>query len=241
MIIVGGVNRSDACHRSGTLSDGSPASAIHLISNPSVLPPGTRTAAQPHAFIVKQAPDSTLHAHFHFNRQFQLVVAGSGMIGSHLLSPGVVHYAAAETAYGPIRAGADGLSYMTLRQVTELGAQYLPVKGDILRRGIRRRQLTSDIPPSRAVDGKHVALIAADETGLAAWCFDAAPGSPLLLSQVMTGGDHFVVVLSGSARCLGEYLPSLSVAWIGAQDAPPPWVAGDEGARLIAMRFPTRD
>lgn len=52
----------------------------------------------PNAFLVEQGPDVVLPPNFHRNRQFQLVVGGSGVIGSaHKLDPLTIHYAEGET------------------------------------------------------------------------------------------------------------------------------------------------
>ena len=48
--------------------------------------------------------------HFHHVDQFQVIVAGGGRLGTHGVEPLAVHYAGAYTAYGPIVAGAQGVS-----------------------------------------------------------------------------------------------------------------------------------
>jgi hypothetical protein len=244
LIITGGIDRPDALHQSGTLSDGTPASAVHLISRPpDVKPQESYVGPAPHAFVVKQAARSVLKPHFHYHRQFQVVVRGSGELGRHHLSPGSVHYAAAETAYGPIVAGEHGLWYMTLRQVTELGAQYLPVQPNRLQRGIKRRQCTGEaLPVSGTGQVQSIRpLIAGDQTGLAAWLLDIPPSEPLRQPEGEGIGDRYYVVLDGLMRFADEHLPELSVMWVDRDEPWPSMIAGDDGLRLIIAQFPNLD
>src|SRR5262245_3090879 len=71
---------------------------------------------EPQAFVVEQAPNWTLRPHYHLMHQFQVAIAGSGMLGRHPLAPFTVHYASPESGYGPIVSGDQGLTYITIRQ-----------------------------------------------------------------------------------------------------------------------------
>jgi hypothetical protein len=77
------------------------------------------------AFLVEQDPGEVANAHFHQADQFQVVVAGEGTLGTHAVRPITVHFAGAFTAYGPIHAGAAGLTYFTLRNGFDPGARYM--------------------------------------------------------------------------------------------------------------------
>src|SRR5262245_26229336 len=78
----------------------------------------------PQAYLVEQGPNSLTGIHFHSQHQFQVIVAGSGTLGRRVVEPYMVHYAAGHTGYGPIKAGADGLSYLTLRAIPDFEAPY---------------------------------------------------------------------------------------------------------------------
>ena len=62
---------------------------------------------------------------FHIVDQFQVFIAGSGTIGRDQVHLVTVHYADHHTGYGPLIAGAQGLSYLTLRSKTDAGLVYL--------------------------------------------------------------------------------------------------------------------
>lgn len=241
MILVGSAAQANAVHRAGLMPDGNPASSIHIISRaPDVKPSDPFVSPDPHAFIVRQPPASVLAPHFHFNRQFQVVLRGSGMLGRHQLLPGTVHYASAETAYGPITAGPDGLWYITLRQVTEVGAQYLPVAMDRLRRGLKRRQFTGAVCPLFAPgETSATSLLLADAaTGLAAWMIDLPPGEAAPSPDDATPSDRYYVVVHGALRFGAETLTDLSAIWADRGESWPLLQAGNAGVRLVVVQFP---
>lgn len=78
----------------------------------------------PQATITRAKPGTTIPRHFHTQDQWQIFLEGSGTMEGEDLEPFTVHYTKAETAYGPIEAGEDGLTFMTLR---EAPAGYHPV------------------------------------------------------------------------------------------------------------------
>jgi len=77
--------------------------------------PPADDALHPMAFLVEKDPGAVTRPHFHQADQFQVVVAGRGMLGDHEFSDGAVHYTDAYSAYGPIVAGKSGIWWFTLR------------------------------------------------------------------------------------------------------------------------------
>ena len=66
---------------------------------------------RPQAFLVEQQAHWSLRTHFHLEHQFQAFVGGSATLGKHAVGPLTVHYASPHSAYGPLNAGAAGISY----------------------------------------------------------------------------------------------------------------------------------
>ncbi len=86
----------------------------------------TDAGAGPQAYLVRQSA-AELGAHFHEVDQFQVVVGGEGTLGRDPVRRGVLHYADAYTAYGPIRTDpAVGLAYVTLRLEPTTGINPMP-------------------------------------------------------------------------------------------------------------------
>ena len=200
----------------------------------------------PQAFLVEQPPDFHLATHYHRQEQFQVVLRGSGTLASHALAPGAVHYSSREAGYGPIVSGPDGLDYLTLRLVTEIGAQYLPEARAGLRRGLRKGHATAqatlgaheaDASGTHAATAAH-ALIDPRADGLAAWHTHipadthAAPPGPA------AGAGRFLVVVAGTAR-LGETLLPRGTAICALRDETAlEFHAVDGPVDLLTLQFP---
>ncbi len=82
----------------------------YIGANRYTLPPDEKPPADdalhPMAFLVETGPGAVTRPHFHQADQFQVVVAGRGMLGDHEFSDGAVHYTGAYSAYGPIVPGS---------------------------------------------------------------------------------------------------------------------------------------
>jgi hypothetical protein len=70
----------------------------------------------PVALIAKHEPGSVIERHYHTESQWQIILEGSCTIEGEQLEPYAVHYTEAGTEYGPIVAGEEGLTFMTLRE-----------------------------------------------------------------------------------------------------------------------------
>lgn len=78
----------------------------------------------PNAHLVRIKPGTVLEPHYHTENQWQIILEGSCTIEGEEVEPIGVHFTEARTTYGPIVAGEDGLTFMTLR---EKPAGYHPV------------------------------------------------------------------------------------------------------------------
>ena len=200
----------------------------------------------PHAYLVEQSPEVTLPPHFHLTEQFQVVLAGSGMLGrSHALQPLTVHYARGKTAYGPIVAGSAGLSYLTLRPQIEYGGYYLSDPKTVVDRQAPKFQTTSSaVPPATtsalatAPPAPPVEMIKPDASGLAVWLSRLPAGVPLSAPAHGVPADRFYVVTGGSAVLQAETLPPWSCVWMSAGKPSSHLTAGPRGAELLTLQFP---
>lgn len=200
----------------------------------------------PHAYLVEQSPDVSLPPHFHLTEQFQIVVAGSGMLGrSHLLAPITIHYARAKTGYGPIVAGPDGLSYLTLRPRVEYGGHYLSDPKTRIDREAPKLQATSAHVPLTQMQNTAGIENAAQTTLLepgvgrpAAWLSRLMPADLLEVPANYGPTGRFYVVASGNASVAGETLPPWSCIWEPAGERLASIKAGAQGAEIITLQFP---
>jgi hypothetical protein len=197
------------------------------------------------AFLVEQFPDSVVGSHFHSEYQFQLFVAGEGNIGRHELKPLTVHYASRYTGYGPIRASAAGVSYLTLRLRPDLAAPYWLPDSKQLLKAATRLNLTS---PQAAVANRHErisrstssceVMIQPRADGAAAWLLRLPPGQPAKLPEHERSGGRFIVVAAGGTSQDGAELPTLGCVFIPHGEPEPEVLADAEGADLLVLQFP---
>ena len=80
----------------------------------------------PMAFLVEKDPAAVVHPHFHSADQYQVIVQGAGRLGVHDVASVAVHYTDSYSAYGPIVAADEGVSWFTLRNAWDPGARYMP-------------------------------------------------------------------------------------------------------------------
>ena len=204
--------------------------------DPAVADPAIRS---PNAYLVSQAPGAELRAHFHAADQFQVIVGGSGRIGTHEVRAVTVHFAAAHSAYGPVAAGPEGLEYLTLRPAWDAGAQWMPEGAQRLRSMQGRRHMTYTSEPFPAhtqsmplAEASAVTTLLQDGlTG--AWVVDLRPG---VAWRRDAKADHFVYLLDGSAEVHGVAMEPQGCLFAGAEEEAL-FLAGPFGARVLVAQF----
>jgi hypothetical protein len=211
------------------LESGPPGKVFTYRRSDFLMPPAGTDA--PQAFLVELAPSTTIAPHFHREDEFQVVVGGGGSLGTHPLRGVAVHFADAYTPYGPIRAGADGLVFFTLRARADAGALYMPGSRAALARKARR-SVAADVSP----DGARGALWAAHDDGLAAWAVHARPGEDVAHPE--GDGGRYYLVVEGALEREGVALPRWSCVWAGSGAARPRLTARPAGAEVVVVQFP---
>jgi len=216
-------------------------------------PEAKKTAAsadgvpQPMAFLVEQSPNSQGRPHFHRVDQWQVFVRGSGTLGRHAVTAVSLHYAGAFTTYGPIVAGDEGVSYFTLRNAYDYGAQYMPDSREelLLHRQTGRREALAGPDPAMPADAlaqmKHCecrAVVGPEPDGLAAWRICAPPSGITEGPSPGLGQGQSWVVLSGMLLQDGQVLPELSCLFVHPDDAALKIEAGPQGVELLCLQYP---
>lgn len=197
----------------------------------------------PMAFLVEQDPGSTANAHYHQQDQFQLVVNGGGTMGLHEIGPVTVHFTAAHTAYGPIKADPDkGVWYFTLRNGFDPGARFMsmPENRQALRTipGRRHRESVAGPLPPATIPSETV--LGPDPDGMAAWRYSIKAGERFTGPDPAIGRGQYWVVVGGEMIRDGETLPLRSCVFVYPDDAAFSAFAGPDGLEVIAMQFPRR-
>ena len=88
------------------------------------------TSMAPHALVTDMSPNETILPHFHGMAQFQIFSGGSGKMGRDDVRPLVVQFKDHHTAYGPVVAGPQGLTFFAMRMHTvDSGPIYMSKPG----------------------------------------------------------------------------------------------------------------
>lgn len=205
----------------------------------------------PMAFLVEKEAGAVVHPHFHQADQYQVVVQGSGRLGVHDIASVAVHYTDAYSAYGPIVAAGEGVSWFTLRNAWDPGARYMPGARAELRAGRGHRQhREATVAPEPPVAATTLAALSTPEChpvleqasdGLAGWRYRLPPGMSLHGADPAAGGGQFWLLLAGSLD-LADHptLPAQSCVFVSPDEAALDGGAGETGAELLCLQFPVR-
>lgn len=186
----------------------------------------------PQVFAVQMDPGSSLGTHFHFQDQFQLVIKGGGTIGRRPLQRFSLHYASGHTGYGPLVAGEGGMTYYTIRAITDGPGHYLPGAREEMQ-AVKKRNLHAEwAAPTQG--GLHP-LVPLQDNGAAAWAASLAPGE--CFHAQGDAGMRFYVVADGSVHVAGDVLQTLDCAFLSGEHHNTPLQAGDAGAQLVVLQF----
>lgn len=191
----------------------------------------------PQAFLVHQAPHWELPVHFHMQYQMQVIVGGGGTLGKHAVGPGSVHYATPQSAYGPLKAGPEGVEYFTLRVLTDKGAWYMPESRPMMEPGKRKDQAAGDLPTGGATAAA-TTLIALRPNGVGAWAYRAAAGETVRCSEPASPAGRFHVVLRGSFRVGADTVPRQGCVYWSPPEEPPVFEALEPDSELVVVQFP---
>lgn len=221
---------------SGSVNPGS-------VEGPEYVEPEPGEIRPPQAFLVEQEPGATVHAHFHYVDQFQVVVGGSGRIGKHDLTPIMVHFAGANTPYGPILPSDQGLSYFTLRASADTtGAQFMPAARDRRRPSPWRYELAQPvISTEEALSGRRkveIEPVLSGDGGLSVVMFRLPPGGSVITPPPSEGNGQSLLVTAGSILHGDEVCERLSALFVPPASPAPRLTAGPEGADVLLLQFP---
>jgi hypothetical protein len=214
------------------------------------LPEPDRDTLFPMAFLVEKEAGAVVRPHFHRADQYQVVMSGSGRMGLHQLDGVAVHYTDAYSAYGPIVAAEDGLSWFTLRNGWDPGARYMTESRAELRAARaenyqHREAVAGAIHPlsnaalATLTDVRCDPILGPNPDGLGSWhCLLPADGE-LRGPDPASGAGQFWIVLAGSmAAGTSGLLSPESCVFAAPDDVPLLVRAGPMGAEALCLQFP---
>ena len=209
-------------------------------------------APGPQATMSDLNANEAIVPHFHGVTMFQLFVAGYGTIGSRgqVLEPLTVQFKDHHTAYGPVTAGPQGLSFVALRMYTgNSEPTYLNKPGarENLRPS-RRRNLTSSpvrfsVEPLMQAREEVLWEPVFEETddGMAAHVVRLGAGKTANGPDPKRAGGYYVFVGNGSLVHGEEELPLWSMAVVEPNEEKFELRAGPKGLEALVLQYPREE
>jgi hypothetical protein len=217
---------------------------------------GTRTSTSaapgPQATMSELNPSEALVPHFHGVTMFQLFIAGSGTLGKNAqpLQPITVQFKDHHTAYGPVVAGPQGLSFVALRMRTGDSAPvYLDRPGYREKlKPSKRRHLTSapvglSIEPVLRFRKEPVwePLLEQGDDGFAAHVVRLGANMSADGPDPRKAGGYYVFVANGSLMQQDKELALWSMAVVEPNENGFELRAGDRGLEALVLQYPKED
>ena len=212
----------------------------------------TSRAPGPQATMSELQAHEAIKPHFHGVTMFQLFIAGSGTIGNRgqALKPLMIQFKDHHTAYGPVTAGAQGLSFVALRMYTGDSKPIYIHNKDEAKEKIRpskRRNVTSD-PVSFSIEpvlrarkevGWQTTL--EDDDGMCAKVVRLGPGMAVSGPDPKIAGGYYVFVGNGSMLHDGHELPLWSMVVVENCEHAFEIRAGKSGLEALVLQYPNED
>lgn len=199
----------------------------------------------PNAFLVRYVPGTDSSAHFHAADQVQIVVEGKGRLGRHEMKPYQLHLSRAFTPYGPLIPDTkDGWAFVNLRTRSDpLGAQRLSTAREKLLAIPDRRPFQRSCDVAFASHGAApVALSPIEgmegEEGWRGFALTLGPGASTDAPSAQGGDGQFLIAVEGSLVEAGRTRNALTIAFVGADEAPLRLQAGRSGLKAMIVSFP---
>lgn len=212
----------------------------------------TSRAPGPQATMSELQAHEALKPHFHGVTMFQLFIAGSGTIGNRgqALIPLTIQFKDRHTAYGPVTAGPQGLSFVALRMYTGDSKPVYIHNRDEAKAKIRpskRRNVTSDpvgfsiAPVLRARNEAAWETALEDDDGMCARVIRLGPGIAADGPDPRTAGGYYVFVGNGSMLHDGAELPLWSMVVVENSEDAFEIRAGKTGLEALVLQYPNED
>ncbi|CAD6558227.1 hypothetical protein LMG28727_06574 [Paraburkholderia kirstenboschensis] len=210
------------------------------------------TGSGPQATMSELQPHESVVSHFHGVTMFQMFIAGSGTLGNKQqpLEPLTVQFKDHHTAYGPIVAGPQGLSFVAMRMYTGNSEPvYLNKEGyrDRLKPS-KRRHLTSErvrfsIEPVLKERAEPVweTLLKDDSDGMHAQIVRLGAGQSVEGPNPKAAAGYYVFVGNGTLVHNEEELPLWSMVVVEPNEEKFTIRSGDKGLEALVLQYPREE
>jgi hypothetical protein len=208
----------------------------------------------PQATMSEMAANEVIVSHFHCTTQFQLFVAGEGTLGKKAdpIRPLMVQYKDPCSAYGPVVAGPQGLSFMALRIKTDDSAPvYIDKPGyrEKLRPTKRRNWVSDSLKLStepimkfrkeKSVEALYDQSKIDDE--MQAYLVRLGAGQSHEAPDPNKSAGYYVFVANGTMMQDDREMPLWSMVVVHPGESPYEIRAGEKGLEALILQYPKED
>lgn len=212
----------------------------------------TEYAPGPQATMSEMQAHEMIKTHFHGVTMFQFFVAGTGTLGNRRqeLKPLTIQFMDHHTAYGPAKAGPQGLSFVALRMImadskpvyienkSEARAKIQPSK----RRNCVSDQISFSIAPVlQACTEVAWETAMENDDGMSARIVRFGAGMTVSGPDPKIAGGYYVFVGNGSLMNDGKDLPLWSMVVVENTEDAFEIRAGSDGLEAMVLQFPRDD
>lgn len=205
----------------------------------------------PQALMTQMSANETILPHFHGLAQFQIFPSGAGMMARTEVQPLMLQYKDHHSAYGPLIAGPQGLTFIALRnRIGDSAPVYLSKPGyrEKLKPSKRRNWISPHIALSTRPVLQYRKAVAWEPVfeqeindEMSAQLVRLGAGMSALGPDPKLGGGYYVFVANGSMQANGETLPEWSMVFVESSEAAFEIKAGRNGLEALVMQFPKDD
>ena len=206
----------------------------------------------PQALMTQMSANETILPHFHGLAQFQIFPSGAGMMAKTEVRPLMLQYKDHHSAYGPLIAGPQGLTFIALRnRIGDSAPVYLSKPGyrEKLKPSKRRNWVSPHIALStrpvlqfrKEAAWEHVFEPEKITDEMSAQLLRLGAGMSAMGPDPKVGGGYYVFVANGSMERNGHGLPAWSMVFVEPGEEAFEIKAGRVGLEALVMQFPKDD
>ena len=203
----------------------------------------------PQSLMTELSANEVVLPHYHGLTQYQVFGAGSGKMGRNDILPLTVQFKDPYTAYGPVTAGPQGLSFFAMRIKTALaGPVYLNQPGarekmkPSKRRNLISQQIILSTEPvlqnRKEASWEPILPYEQYDDGFAAQVLRLGAGMSAMGPDPKRSDGYYLFVGNGSLVHQGRNFPLWSMVVVQSDEDAFEIRAGDKGLEVLVLEFP---
>jgi hypothetical protein len=209
-------------------------------------------SSAPQALLTEMSANETILPHFHGIAQFQLFPAGAGKMGKNDVQPLMVQWKDHHTAYGPVVASEQGLTFIALRnRLGDSAPVYLSKPG--YKEKLKPSKRRNWVSPHIALSTRPILKFRKDvvwepvfdtekiQDELAAHVVRLGAGMSSMGPDPQNTGGCYVFVANGSMVYEAQALPRWSMVYVDPTEQALGIKAGADGLEALVLQFPIDD